>query len=69
MHFIGELISGAFGLIFFIAWVLLVLYAIMSILRSGMNQNTKLLWFIIIILIPVVGSLLYIFWGRNQNFL
>lgn len=69
MHFISTVISGAFGLIFFIAWVLLVLYALMSILRSSMNRNTKLLWIIIIILVPVLGSLLYIFWGRNQSFL
>jgi cobalamin synthase len=69
MHFISEVISGAFGLVFFIAWILLVLYALMSILRSPMNQNTKLLWIIIILIVPVLGSLLYIFWGRNQSFL
>ncbi|MEO6524573.1 MAG: PLDc N-terminal domain-containing protein [Mucilaginibacter sp.] len=68
MHFIGSLISGAFGLIFFIINILLVLYAVLSILRSPMNMNTKLLWIIIIILIPFIGSLLYIFWGRNQDF-
>ena len=69
MHFIGELISGAFGLLFFIAWILLFLYALTSILRGPMNQNSKLLWIIIILIAPVLGSLLYIFWGRNQSFL
>jgi cobalamin synthase len=68
MHFIGSLISGAFGLIFFIAWILLIIYSLMSILRSSMNPSTKLLWVIIILVAPVLGSLLYIFWGRNQNF-
>ena len=68
MHFIGEVISGTFGLIFDIIWLVLVIYAFMSIIRSSMNTNTKILWLVIIFVIPVIGSLLYIFWGRNQNF-
>lgn len=70
MEFISSVIGGTFGLIFFIAEVLLVIYAIMDILRnSNLNQNTKILWFIIILIAPILGPLLYIFWGRNQSFL
>ena len=70
MQFISSIISGAVGLIFFIAWLALIVYAVLDILRnSSMNQNTKLIWFVIIIVAPILGSLLYIFWGRNQNFL
>ena len=69
MHFITSLISGVFGLIFFIIYVVLVVYALMDILRSSrVNQTTKLLWIIIILVAPILGSLLYIFWGRNQDF-
>jgi hypothetical protein len=70
MQFISSVISGTFGLIFFIAWILLVVYALVNVLRnSGFNQSTKLLWIIIILIAPILGSLLYIFWGRNQSFL
>jgi hypothetical protein len=70
MHFISELISGVFGLIFFFAWALLVVYALLDIFKnSNFNQNTKLLWIIIILVAPILGSMIYIFWGRNQNFL
>jgi len=70
MHFISELISGVFGLIFFVITAILVIYALLDVLKNpGLNGNTKLLWIIIIILLPIIGSLLYIFWGRNQNFL
>jgi len=70
MHFITDLISGVFGLIFFIIYILLVVYALMDILRSSrVNQSTKLLWIIIILIAPILGSLLYLFWGRNQDFL
>ncbi|WP_448701003.1 PLDc N-terminal domain-containing protein [Mucilaginibacter sp. AW1-3] len=70
MHFISELISGIFGLIFFIAYVILFLYALLDIFKNpNLNQTTKLLWVLIILVAPILGSLIYIFWGRNQSFL
>lgn len=70
MHFITSFISGAFGLVFFIAWVLLVVYALLDIMRNtNFNNSTKLLWIIVILIAPILGSLIYIFWGRTQNFL
>lgn len=70
MHFISELISGIFGLIFFIAYLVLFLYALLDIFKNpNLNQTTKLLWILIILIAPILGSLIYIFWGRNQSFL
>jgi len=70
MHFISELISGVFGLIFFVAYLILFLYALLDIFKNpNLNQTTKLLWILIILVAPILGSLIYIFWGRNQNFL
>ncbi|OCX50921.1 hypothetical protein BEL04_19565 [Mucilaginibacter sp. PPCGB 2223] len=70
MHFISELISGIFGLIFFVAYLILFLYALLDILKNpNLNQITKLLWILIILVAPILGSLIYIFWGRNQSFL
>lgn len=70
MHFISELISGVFGLIFFVAYLILFLYALLDIFKNpNLNQTTKLLWILIILVAPILGSLIYIFWGRNQSFL
>jgi len=70
MHFISELISGIFGLIFFVAYAILVIYAFLDIIKNpNLNQTAKLLWIIIILIAPILGSLIYIFWGRNQSFL
>ena len=70
MHFISELISGIFGLIFFVAYLILFVYALLDILKNpNLNQTTKLLWILIILVAPILGSLIYIFWGRNQSFL
>lgn len=70
MEFVTSIISGVFGLIFFIIWLVLIVYALMDIIKnSGLNQNTKLLWVILIVVAPILGSLLYLFWGRTANFL
>ena len=70
MEIVTSLVSGLFGLIFFIIEVILIVYALMDIFKNpNFNTNTKLLWVIIIVLIPILGSLLYLFWGRNQSFL
>lgn len=70
MELVTSLISGLFGLVFFIIELVLVVYALLDIFRNpNFTLNTKLLWVIIIVLIPILGSLLYIFWRRNQSFL
>jgi divalent metal cation (Fe/Co/Zn/Cd) transporter len=70
MEIVTSLVSGLFGLIFFIIELVLIVYALMDIFKNpNFNTNTKLLWVIIIVLIPILGSLLYLFWGRNQSFL
>jgi hypothetical protein len=70
MELITSIVSGVFGLVFFIIELILIVYALLDIFKNpNFNLNTKLLWVIIIVLIPILGSLLYIFWGRNQSFL
>lgn len=61
--YITSAISGTLGLIFFIAWVLLVVFALISIFRnSNVNRNNKFLWTLIVIIVPIVGPLIYWFW-------
>jgi len=60
---------GAIGLIeiiliFFV--VLFPLIALISILTNKFSGNEKLLWVIVVILIPLVGSILYFVFGTKN---
>jgi hypothetical protein len=60
---------GAIGLteiilIFFV--VLFPLIALISILTNKFSGNEKLLWVIVVILIPLVGSILYFVFGKKN---
>jgi hypothetical protein len=63
MYLITSAIGGTFGLIFLILWALLSLYSLTNVLRNGnINNGTKILWIVIIIVVPILGSLIYLFW-------
>jgi hypothetical protein len=49
--------------------VILVLdiIAIVSILKSGADTGTKLLWVILVILLPVIGMALYFLMGPGRK--
>ena len=51
--------------IFFI--FLLPLLALISALMSDFPGNDKILWVLIILLLPFLGSVLYFLIGRNQR--
>ena len=62
MYLITSTIGGTFGLLFLFAWVLLGIYAFFAILRNkNINGGAKLLWIIIIAVVPILGSLTYLF--------
>lgn len=47
---------------------LLVLFALIDILSSSFRDgNTKLIWVIVVIFVPLVGSILYFIIGRSQK--
>jgi len=54
-------------------WIILFLYCILSfitlvdILRSNLEGNNKLVWIMVVFEIPILGSILYFFIGRNQK--
>ncbi len=53
-----------FGMILLI---LLPIAEIIDIIRSNIYENDKIIWIIIIILIPVLGSILYFLLGKNRR--
>lgn len=59
--------SGFFQFIFGVIWIILVVAALLDLFKSVLPTNTKLLWLIIILVAPIFGSLLYLYWGKNQK--
>ena len=51
----------------FVVLILLPAMALMSVFRNEFEGNKKYVWAALIILIPVIGSMLYIFKGRQQR--
>jgi hypothetical protein len=47
--------------------LVLDIIAIVSILKSGADTGTKLLWVVLVILLPVVGMVLYFLMGPGRK--
>ena len=45
----------------------LMVLGLYSCMRSSKQGNTKLLWILIIIVAPVLGPLLWFFWGKRNT--
>ena len=60
---IGPSFRGLFGII----WFVLMIYALLQVIKSTAATNTKLLWIIVILVAPVIGSLIYLLWGRDRK--
>lgn len=55
-----------FRLLWFLVFVLDVV-AIISLLKSGADGATKILWFLLIIFLPLVGMILYFLMGPGRR--
>lgn len=67
-----EIIQPEYGLIFWIAisiFLLLIwISAIVNIAKSDFTDHTtKLMWGLVVILLPLIGTILYFSVGRNQR--
>ena len=63
LFFIGSFFRFIFGII----WAILIVVTLMDLFKSILPTNTKLLWLIIILIAPIFGSLIYLFWGKYQR--
>ena len=70
----GSIIGGAFGLLVwllmaaislacFAFWLWMLIHAITN---KGLGDGEKIVWVIVIIFVPFVGSLIYFFIGRPK---
>lgn len=56
-------VSGILGLIIFVADI----WAIVSVLQSSASTGVKVLWTVIILLLPVVGLIVWYFLGPRST--
>ena len=47
--------------------LILDIIAIVSILKSSADSGTKLLWIVLVILLPVIGMVLYFLMGPGRR--
>lgn len=62
--FIGGVLRFLIGII----WFVLIVVTILDLIKSRIPTNTKLLWLIVILIAPVLGSLIYLILGRKDKF-
>jgi len=43
------------------------IFCLIDILRNQFQKNDKVIWILVIILIPILGSLLYLFIGKSKK--
>lgn len=54
--------------VFLLLPTLLWIIALVDILKSNFkDSNNKILWVLVVILLPVIGSILYFIIGKNQK--
>jgi len=58
------LFMGAIGLACFAFWLWMLIHAITN---KGIADTEKIVWVIVIILLPFLGSLIYFFVGRPKS--
>ena len=60
--------GGEFAFIFIILFLpILIISALIDILRSEFKGNNKIVWVLVVIFLPFLGSLLYFGLGRSQK--
>ena len=66
-----DLVSPGIGLILYqsvvLLAVLLPILCLVSILKHQFNNNDKLIWVLVVIFVPIFGSILYLTMGRKRR--
>lgn len=70
MFFLLSMPGGAEWILIFAAIFILAfpIWAIIDIIRSDFKQpDNKLLWILLVIFLPLIGSILYYYMGKQQK--
>ncbi|PQJ75518.1 PLDc N-terminal domain-containing protein [Polaribacter gangjinensis] len=53
---------NAILLISIVFWI----YALLNLLKSKLEKDDKIIWLLVILFIPIIGSLYYVFIGKKE---
>jgi hypothetical protein len=67
MFFLHPIILFIFHPILWLVVTVLDIIAIVKVLQSGADTGTKLLWILLIILLPLLGMILYFLLGPGRQ--
>jgi apolipoprotein N-acyltransferase len=59
--------GGIFGIFFLLFGLLFPILALIDILKSKFEGNTKLIWVILVVFTNIIGAILYYLIGKNQK--
>ncbi|TCO29254.1 MULTISPECIES: PLDc N-terminal domain-containing protein [Pedobacter] len=69
---LAQIESNQIAIIIIIAAILWLAFIIITLYHLSRNTNmlfpVKVLWFIIILFAPFIGSIAYLVWGKNRKF-
>jgi hypothetical protein len=54
-------------ILFYISLIILWIVALVNCLKNNLDVNLKIIWVLVIIFIPFLGSILYLTIGKNQR--
>lgn len=54
-------------LVFLVSPIVFWLIALIDILKSNFSGNNKVVWIIVVILLPILGAILYLLIGKGQK--
>jgi hypothetical protein len=59
------------GLMFWQLFLIIILFfwifCIVDVLRNSFNSNDKLVWILVLLIVPLLGPFLYFFIGRKKR--
>ena len=59
--------SSLLRLILTVLWLILFIWSLLDILRAHKDTGWKLVWIIVCLAFPVVGTIIYYFFARQKN--
>ncbi|MFP4847169.1 PLDc N-terminal domain-containing protein [Winogradskyella sp. PE311] len=67
MDFVTPGYALVIWLIFILFALLLPVLALVSILKNKFRDNDKLIWILVVLFLPILGSILYFIIGRSKR--
>lgn len=60
---LGFFVWQALILVSIVLWI----YCLIDILKNKFEQNDKIVWVLVVIFLPILGFILYLFIGKNKK--